>query len=168
MDKETLVVCLTQMREYWRKRSWWAEPNAGCSWCILPQCSFLSHVQLFETPWTAAYQASPSFTVSWNLLKLMSIELVMPSNHLILCHLLLLLPSIFHHQGLFQWVGSLPQVASIQTLEDVPRGIILSWGLPDRRRKRPTRQRGNSESRGVPWLLFSCSVGPTLLQPHGL
>ena len=45
--------------------------------------------------WTAACQASLSFTVSWSLLKLMFIELVMPSNHLILCHILLLLPSIF-------------------------------------------------------------------------
>ena len=55
----------------------------------------LSHVQFFETPWTAAHQASLSFTISWRLLKLMSIELVMPSNQLILCHPLLLPPSIF-------------------------------------------------------------------------
>ena len=65
----------------------------------------LSHVQLFATPWTAARQASLSFTTSQNsglvlmcyghVLKLMSIELIMPSNHLILCHPLLLLPSIF-------------------------------------------------------------------------
>ena len=47
------------------------------------------------TPWTAAHQASLSFTISWNLLKLMSVELVMPSNPLILCCPLLLLPSIF-------------------------------------------------------------------------
>ena len=52
-------------------------------------------VQRFATPWTAACQASLSFTISWSLLKLMSIESVMPSNHLILCHPLLLLPSIF-------------------------------------------------------------------------
>ena len=55
----------------------------------------LSHVRLFATPWTAACQASLSITSSWNLLKLMSIELVMPSNRLILCHPLLLPPSIF-------------------------------------------------------------------------
>ena len=55
----------------------------------------LSHVQLFATPWTAAHQASLSFTSSWSLLKLISIESVMPSNHLILCHPLLFLPSIF-------------------------------------------------------------------------
>ena len=45
----------------------------------------LSRVRLFATPWTAAHQASLSFTISWSLLKLMSIESVMPSNHLILC-----------------------------------------------------------------------------------
>ena len=55
----------------------------------------LSHVRLFATPWTAALQASLSITNSRSSLKLMSIELVMPSNHLILCHPLLLLPSIF-------------------------------------------------------------------------
>ena len=55
----------------------------------------LSHVQLFVTPWTAACQASPSITYSWSLLKLMSIASVMPSNHSILCHPFLLLPSIF-------------------------------------------------------------------------
>ena len=55
----------------------------------------LSHVRLFATPWTAACQASLFITSSRNLLKLMSIESVMPSNYLILCHPLLLLPSIF-------------------------------------------------------------------------
>ena len=55
----------------------------------------LSRVRLFATPWTAARQASLSITNSQSLLKLMSIESVMPSNHLILCCPLLLLPSIF-------------------------------------------------------------------------
>ena len=54
----------------------------------------LSHVWLFSTPWTAARQGFLSFTISWNLHKLMSIELVMPSIHLILCRPLLLLPPI--------------------------------------------------------------------------
>ena len=59
-------------------------------------CSSVAKLlQLFVTPWTAARQASQSFTISWSLLKLMSIELVMTSNHLILCHPLLLLPSLF-------------------------------------------------------------------------
>ena len=55
----------------------------------------LSRVRLFATPWTAACQASLSITNSWSLLKHMSIELVMPPSHLILCRPLLLLPSIF-------------------------------------------------------------------------
>ena len=66
--------------------------------CIYPEFSsvqLLSSVRLFAAPWTAACQASLSVTNSRSLLKLMSIELVIPSNHLILCHPLLLLPSIF-------------------------------------------------------------------------
>ena len=55
----------------------------------------LSHVRLFVIPWTAARQASLSFTISQSLLKLVSIESMMPSNHLILCSPLLLLPSVF-------------------------------------------------------------------------
>ena len=55
----------------------------------------LSHVRLFAIPWTAARQASLSITSSWSLLKLMSFESVMSSNHFILCHPFLLLPSIF-------------------------------------------------------------------------
>ena len=55
----------------------------------------LSHVQLFATPWTATHQASLSITNSWSLLKFMSIESMMPSNHLILCRPLLLPSSIY-------------------------------------------------------------------------
>ena len=55
----------------------------------------LSHIQLFVTLWTAAHQASLSITNAWSVLKLMSTESVMPSNHLILCYPFLLLPSIF-------------------------------------------------------------------------
>ena len=73
----------------------------------------LSHVQLFVTPWTAGCQASLAITNSWNLPKLMSIELVMPSSYLILCCPLLLLPSIFPSQ----WAGSLHQVAKVLELQ---------------------------------------------------
>ena len=62
-------------------------------WLFIVQ--LLSHIWLFVTPWTAACQSSLSFTISWSLFKLMSVESVMPSNHLILCHPLLLLPSVF-------------------------------------------------------------------------
>ena len=62
----------------------------------------LGHVRLFATPWTAASQDTLPITNSQSLLRLMSTESVMPSNHLILCHLLLLLPSIFPALGSFQ------------------------------------------------------------------
>ena len=76
----------------------------------ITQCSVqsLSHVQLFTTPWTAACQASLFITNSRSLLKLMSIESVMPSNHLILCHPLLLLPSIFPSIRVFSNESVLP------------------------------------------------------------
>ena len=71
------------------------------SLCTFVVVQVLSHVQFFAAPWSVAYQASLSFTISQSLLKLMSIESVMPSNHLILCHPLLLLPSIFASIGVF-------------------------------------------------------------------
>ena len=61
----------------------------------------LSHVRLFVTPWAAACQASLSINNSWSLTKLMSIESVMPSSRLILCHPLLLLPSFFPSMRVF-------------------------------------------------------------------
>ena len=73
---------------YFEKRASWIV-------YIFSSVQSLSHVWLFATPWSAARQASLSITNSQRLLKLMSIELVMPSNHLILCRPLILLPSIF-------------------------------------------------------------------------
>ena len=73
---------------------------------------FSSVTQLCPTLWTAACQASLSITNSWSLFKLMCIKLVMPSNHLILCHPLLLLAfNLSQHWGIFQWFSSLHQVA---------------------------------------------------------
>ena len=66
-----------------------------CPHTLLLHSHTLSLARLFATPWTAAHQASLSITNFWSLLKLMSIELVMPSNHLVLCHPLLFPPSIF-------------------------------------------------------------------------
>ena len=77
----------------------------------------LSHVQIFAATWTAAHQASLSFTISQSLLKLMSIELVMPSNHLILCGPLLLLPSIFPRIRAFPNELALHQVAKVLQLQ---------------------------------------------------
>ena len=81
------------------KEVWWniTQQQEPSRWGINSRFSSvqpLSHVWLFVAPWTAAHQASLSITNSWSLLKLMSMELVMPSSHLILCHPFLLLPSI--------------------------------------------------------------------------
>ena len=81
----------------------------------------LSPVWFFETPWTAVHQASLSITNSWSLLKLTSIESVMPSSHLILCHPLLLPPSIFPRIRVFSNESALhirwPKVLHIQLPE---------------------------------------------------
>ena len=76
-------------------------------------CSVAKFYPILLTPWTAACQPSLSFTISQNLLKFVSIESPMLSNHLILCCSLLLLPSIFLSMSLFQWVSSLQQVAKV-------------------------------------------------------
>ena len=83
----------------------------------LSSVQLLSCVWLFATPWTAAHQASLSITRSQSLLKVMSIKSVLPPNHLILCHPLLLLPSFSKHQGLFQWFSSSHQLAIVLELQ---------------------------------------------------
>ena len=82
--------------------------------CKFSSVQSLSHVQLFATPWTEAHQASLIITNSQSLLKLMSVELVMPSNHFI--HLSFPSPpalNLSQHQGLFRWVSSSHQVAKV-------------------------------------------------------
>ena len=81
------------------------------NWTQLSDSVQFSHVQLFVTPWTTACQANQSITNPWSLLKFMCIDSVMPSNHLILCCPLLLLPSIFPSMSLFQSVSSSHQEA---------------------------------------------------------
>ena len=73
----------------------WSHSHTSVTSTGFSSVQSLSHAQLFATPWPAAHQASLSFTNSQNVLKLMSTESVMPSNHFILCHPLLLLPSTF-------------------------------------------------------------------------
>ena len=82
-------------RDGWNPCTGVAACKNGPDMCWFSSVQSLSHVQLFATPRTSAGQASLSITNSQSPLKPMSIELVMPSNHLILCRLLLLLPSIF-------------------------------------------------------------------------
>ena len=105
------------------------------------QHKFVVHcwVQLFVTPWTVASQASLSFTISWSLLKLMFIESVMPSNHLILCRpRLLLLPippsiRVFPVSQLFSWggqsigVSASPSVLPMNTQDWSPLGWTGEW-----------------------------------------
>ena len=69
--------------------------------CLSALSLFLFSHSAFATPWTAAHQAAQSFTISWSLLKFMSTESVMPSNHLTLCHPLLLLPAVFPSSRVF-------------------------------------------------------------------
>ena len=91
-------------QEYWSglvKMAQCKRKNSLLLYLLSVQFSHSVHVQLFVTPWTTAPQASLSITNSWSLLKLMSIALVMPFNHLILYHHLLLLPSIFPSIRLF-------------------------------------------------------------------
>ena len=93
---ETNVICrlyLNLILKSQGERSW-GKMKFGDNLYSKFVVQLLSHVQLLAAPWTAACQASLSFTISWSLLKLMSIESVVPSNHLIPCPLLLL-PSIF-------------------------------------------------------------------------
>ena len=102
-DSIMLHLCMYKTRVYTCFKSLGFKRPAGCVSImaiflfldLFSSVQFLSCVQLFVTPWTVAHQASLFITNSWSLLKLMSIELVMPSNHLILCHPLLLLPLIF-------------------------------------------------------------------------
>ena len=92
-------------RERWKiPESGWEE--VGTNHVAVVQS--LSHVWLTATPWTAPHQAARSFIISHSLLKLTSIESVMPSNHLILCHPLFLLPSIFPSIRVFSKESVLP------------------------------------------------------------
>ena len=96
-------------------------------------CSVASHVLLFATPWTPKYQASLSFTISQSLLKLMSIESVMPFNHLNLCHPLLLLPSIFTNIRDFSNESALcirwPKYWSISNSPSNEYSWLISFGI---------------------------------------
>ena len=104
------------------ERLWFQDIKLAVSTMEVFLVHWLSHVQLFAIPWPETLQASLSFTISRSLLRLMSIESMMPSHHLILCHPLLLLPLIFptirgHHQGLFQWASSFYQVVKLLELQ---------------------------------------------------
>ena len=133
----------------------------------------LSRVQLFATPWTAARQVSLSITKSQSLLKLMSIELVMPFNHLILCHPLLLLPSIFPKVRVFsnesalhvRWPEYWSFSYSISPSNEYSGLISLSmespWSPRDSQESSPTPQFKSINS-----LVLSFLYSPTVTSIH--
>ena len=140
--------------------------------CLLAVQS-LNHVQLFAIPWNAANQVSPSFLNSQSLLKLVSIDSVMPSNHLILCRPLLLLPSIFPSIGVFSSVSVLhirwPKYWSFSTSSSNEYSGLISLGLTG---LISLQSKGHSESSLAPQfesinsLVLSLLYGPTLIFIH--
>ena len=139
-------------------------------------CCSVSHAQLFATPWTMASHSSLSFTTSQSLLKLMSIELVMPSKHLVLCHpLLLLLPSVFPSIRVFsiksalhiRWPKSWSFSFSISPSNEYSGLISLGWtcwiylqseGL--------SRVFSTTQFKSIDSSVFSFLYGPTLTSIH--
>ena len=140
---------------------------------IVVLVQLLSYVQLFATPWTSALQASLSFAVSWSLLKLMSIESVMPCNHLIFCCPLLFLPSIFPSIKVFSSETVFTSDGSIiGTSASVLPMYIQSWfpvGLTDL----PCFPRESQESspalqlESINSLALLLLYGSTLISIHG-
>ena len=134
----------------------------------------LSHVQLFATPWTAACQASLSFTISWSLLKLMFDELVIPTNHLILCHPLLLLPSIFLSIRVFSdeltlWSGgqSIGVSASASVFQWIFRvNFLYDWLVWSPCSPRNSQESSLAQYEGTNSLTLSLLCGPTLISVH--
>ena len=114
----------------------------------------LSRVQLFQTPWTAAHQASLSITNSWSPPKPMSIESVMPSSHLILCCSSASSPALnlSQHQGLFQWVSSSHQVAKVLSfsLTSVLPVNTQDWSLLGWTGWISLQSKGSQESSPIP------------------
>ena len=136
---------------------------------------FLSHFQLFETPWTAACQASLSMTNSWSLLKLMSIEPVMPSNCLVLCHPLLLLPSIFLSIR-FSLMNRL-YASGGQSIRASPSASVLLMTIQDwfpvgltgwipSLSKSLSRVFSNTTVQSINFLVLSLLYGPSLTSIH--
>ena len=153
-----------------------ANVHTWCTMVIAVVVQSLSCVQLFVTPKAEPYQASLSFTVSWSLLKLMSIESVMLSNDLILCHPLLFLPSTFCTSGsspMSQFFASGSQRIGASASASVLLMNIQDWfplGLTGRislqskglsQESSPTPQSKSTNS-----LVFSLLYGPTLTRIH--
>ena len=123
-----------EMRRATQPSPWRGTPSLGSygSWGNRQRFAVvqsLSNVPLFETLWTAACQASLYFTICWSLLRLMSIELGMPSNHLILCHHLFLLSSIF--PSIRDILLSLLSASGGQIIGTSASASVPSMNIPD-------------------------------------
>ena len=132
----------------------------------------LSHVWLFATPWTAAGQASLSTTNSQSLLKLMSIESLMPSNHLILCHSLLFKPSVFPSIRVFSNESSGGQsIGALASASVLPMNIQdwfpLGWtGWISLQSKGLSRVFSNTTVKSINSSVLSFLYSPTLTSIH--
>ena len=169
---------------------WWRTDKSKCRGLDIQLTTFqgkgsalfvvqlLSHVWLFAAPWTAAHQASLSFTISQSLLKLMSIELVMPSNNLILCHPLLLLPQsfpasrslpiswLFASGGQSIGVSASASVILVNIQDWFPLGLT---GLISLQSKGLLLSNGSSSTpqfKSINSLAFSLICGPVLVHLH--
>ena len=135
----------------------------------------LSHVRLFVTPWNAAHQASLSITNSQSSLRLMSIESVMPSSHLILCHSLLLLPSIFpsirvfSNESLFVSGGQSIGVSALASfLPKNTQDWSLEWtGWISLQSKGLLESSPTPQFKSINSLALSLLHSPTLTSIHG-
>ena len=112
-----------------------AKGKVSSSFSLCPEDGFvavqsLSRIWLFATPWTAVYEASLSSTVSWTLFRFMSIELAMTSNHLILCHPLLLPPSIFPSIRIFSNESDVLHIRWASTRDSASASVLPMnlWG----------------------------------------
>ena len=141
----------------------------------------LSHVRRFVTPWTAAHEAAGSISNSQSLLKLMSIELVMPSYHLILSRPLLLMPSIFPSIRVFsnesvlciRWPKYWSFIFSVSPSHDIQDWFPLGWDLKDGVVGSPCCPRDSQESSPTPQqfksinsLVLNFIYGPILTSIH--
>ena len=175
------VIGLQHIKHMRRQHLWFGneyrcyrEPCLLDATTLISSVQFLSHVQLFMTPWTAAHQASLSITNYQSLLKLISIESVMPSNHLILCRPLLP-PSIFFSIRVgnesvlrIRW----PKVLEFQLQDYSFQWIFRNDFLYDRLVGSPCSPRDSQESsltpqfKSINYLVLSFLYGPTLTSIH--
>ena len=133
-------------------------PSHSAEYNVIAVVQLLSHVQLFATPWTAACQAFLSFPISLSLLKLMCIELVMPSYHIILCCPLLLLPSIFPSIRVFS-NESAPCILTVCVVLCIVTQLrVTFWDPMDSSHQAPLSM-GILQARILEWVAMSPSKG---------